>query len=393
MRLAILGGSFNPIHLGHLFLADAALSSQQFDRVVLIPAYRSPFKLAAQGMEETAQDRLDMAAASISGDPRLCLDDCEIRRKGISYTVDTIKYIINRYIPAGKPALIIGDDLAGDFPNWHDSDTILKLADIIIARRTCGENSDYPFPNTRITNEVMNISSAMVRQRIKEDNAWRSLIPAGAQTIIEDRRLYGFSGETAAATEYSKRVILRLEAAVRESLGFDRYIHSRNTAVLAWDLCRCYKLDPAMGYLAGIAHDMGKQLSGEELLNMAETDGLGISKIEKNKPGLLHGRAAAVLLRELFSIHNKDVLDAVAFHTSGCADMGPLAKIVYIADKLEVSREYADPGLRKMCYEGRDLDVIFSAVLKKTITDLRAKKLDLSEETMRLLEKMKGKDR
>jgi len=82
MKLAILGGSFNPIHLGHLFLADAILSELHYDRVALVPAYRSPFKLAAVGMEDNARDRLEMIAASIAGDPRLTVDDCEIRGKG-----------------------------------------------------------------------------------------------------------------------------------------------------------------------------------------------------------------------------------------------------------------------------------------------------------------------
>ncbi|MCL2193240.1 MAG: nicotinate-nicotinamide nucleotide adenylyltransferase, partial [Treponema sp.] len=86
MRLAVLGGSFNPIHMGHLFLADAVLSKLGYDRVVLVPAFRSPFKLAAQGMEDSTHNRLEMIAASIAGDPRLTLDDCEIRRGGVSFT-------------------------------------------------------------------------------------------------------------------------------------------------------------------------------------------------------------------------------------------------------------------------------------------------------------------
>ncbi|MDR0486872.1 MAG: nicotinate (nicotinamide) nucleotide adenylyltransferase, partial [Treponema sp.] len=165
MKLAILGGSFAPVHLGHLFLADTALSSLNYDRVVLIPAYRSPFKRAAKNMETTADDRLDMLAAAVSGDPRLTVDDCEIRREGISYTVDTLEDVIARYVPDGKPALIIGDDLAADFLQWRDSEKILEMADIVVARRINSAAADYPFPHTRIDNEIMNISSQMVRSR------------------------------------------------------------------------------------------------------------------------------------------------------------------------------------------------------------------------------------
>jgi len=96
MKLAILGGSFNPVHLGHLCIADAVLETLGYERIILVPAYRSPFKLTAKGMESSSRDRLEMLSASVSGDPRLAVDDCEIKRQGISYTVDTIKDIIKR---------------------------------------------------------------------------------------------------------------------------------------------------------------------------------------------------------------------------------------------------------------------------------------------------------
>jgi nicotinate-nucleotide adenylyltransferase len=395
LRLAILGGSFNPVHLGHLFLADAVLSALDYDRVVLIPAYRSPFKLAAAGMEGSAGDRLDMLAASVAGDPRLTIDDCEIRREGVSYTADTLQDIIRRYVPEGKPGLIIGDDLARDFPQWHNSAEILELADVIIARRIHPEKLDCPYPNRQIANEVMEISSAMVRERIAGGKAWRYLVPAGVRTIIEDRRLYGCNGgvsrQPGEMEKPGPRTIFRVEEAVRERLGTERFLHSRNTALLARDLCARFGLDPDLGYLAGIAHDFGKTLRDGTLLDLAKSDDRGISKLEKKKPALLHGRAAAVLLKKNFDIHNKEVLEAVALHTEGGADMGPLAKVVYIADKVEVSREKIDPALRKMCYTNESLDRILFAVLDQTVSWLRSKKLELSDETFRLLEKMRVK--
>jgi nicotinate-nucleotide adenylyltransferase len=99
MKLAILGSSFNPIHLGHLIAADEVLSELHYDRVVLVPAYRSPFKLATSGMEDSTHARLEMAAAAIAGNPQLAIDDCEIRRGGVSCTVDTVAAIIRRYAP------------------------------------------------------------------------------------------------------------------------------------------------------------------------------------------------------------------------------------------------------------------------------------------------------
>ena len=403
MKLGIFGGSFNPVHYGHFFLADTAISALKLDRVVMVPAFCSPFKLDAEGMEGGASDRLEMLAAAIAGDSRLTLDDCEIRRGGVSYTVDTIEDIIARYLPDGKPMLIFGDDLAADFPKWRDSKKILELADIVVVRRkkpVAGEAevNIYPFAHTLLDNDIMDISSQMIRYRIKNALDWRSLVPAGARAIIEDRKLYGYNGNEqnsnvpfAEDKEITRSIILRVEEDARRTLSTERFLHSRNTALLAHDLCRRFGINPMAGYLAGIAHDLSKQTDSKMLLRLAKEDGLPISELEKERPNLLHGRAAAVLLKERFCIHNNDVLEAVAFHTSGKENMCPLAKVIYIADKAEVSRNI-DPALRKMCVD-EDLDSILYTVLKKQISKLESKSLDLSEDTLRLLDKLKERSR
>jgi nicotinate-nucleotide adenylyltransferase len=402
VRLAILGGSFNPIHHGHLFLADAVLSELRYDRVVMIPAFISPFKPAAKGMEDSANCRLEMIAASIAADPRLSVDACEIRREGVSYTVETVADIINRYKPDGKPGLIIGDDLAAEFPKWHKSGEILSMADIIIARRVHSGRPEVSYPYTNITNDIMEISSGEVRKKIAANSAWRYLVPDAARVIIEDRKLYGFSGPTANAGKNDdgdgrltsiKNLIRRIEEEARGNLTLTRFIHSRHTALLCWDLCCRFRqvypsLDPELGYLVGIAHDLCKQVCDSEQIRLAKEYGGEISRIEKEKPSLLHGRACAVVLKERFKINNDDVIKAVAYHTEGHRDMGPLAKVLYIADKMEVSRVKVEPALRTRILSGDTLDRIFIGVLEQAVFSIRARKLELSKETIGLLEKM-----
>ena len=401
MRLAIFGGSFDPIHLGHLFLAKTVLSDLHYDRIVMVPAYRSPFKPDAKGMEETSSDRLKMIAASIAGDPSLTVDDCEIRRGGVSYTVDTVKDIIQRYSPDGKPGLIIGDDLAEEFPEWRHSDEILEMSDIIIARRLHSKNINVQFPNIQIANNIIDITSGMVREIISQGGAWYDLVPPFAAAIIEKKKLYGFKQEPLPppALELEpepaiKNLILRVEKEARENLSMERFLHSRNTAVMAWDMCCHFRpkypsLAPELGYLAGIAHDIGKPLGRGELFGLVKSANMKISSLEKDKPSLLHGKAGSVLLKKRFKVDNEDVLEAVALHTSGSENMGPLAKVIYVADKMEVSREKAEPEARKKIFESDNLDKVFFDVFGQTIKGLLSRKLKLSKDVLKLISKMK----
>ncbi|GHU68089.1 nicotinate-nucleotide adenylyltransferase [Spirochaetia bacterium] len=392
MKVAILGGSFNPVHMGHLFLADAVISGLGYDRIILIPAFQSPFKLGTE--KASPKDRLDMLAASIAGDHRLTIDDCEIKREGVSYTIDTIADIKRRYRPQGKPGLILGDDLAPSFSKWHCADEIAEQADIIIAKRlftlsndgdsSSGDNRQgfvFPYPYTALDNEIMNVSSGLVREKISADENWRYLVPIGARYIIEDRGLYGCPREGEGAV--TQEQLGFIENAVRNTLKPSRFLHSRTTALLARDLCLRYGLDPGAGYLAGIGHDMCKSMTGEELIELAKADGEGFSKFEMERPSLVHGRAAAVLLKTRYGVQNSGILEAIKYHVTGRLSMGPLARILYIADKIEVSRDYVDPSLREM---DLSLDELFTKVLKDTTDWLADRKLAIAPETRELLE-------
>ena len=395
MKLAILGGSFNPVHIGHLFLADEALSCLNYDRVILVPAFHSPFKIGAINI--STKDRMEMLAASISGDPRLTIDDCEINREGVSYTIETLIDIIERYTPDGKPGLIMGDDLVSSFDRWHRPDDIAELADFIIARREGMEiPENFPYPYRALNNEIMNVSSSQVREKIGKGEAWRYLVPSGARDIIEGRGLYALApgqsgGSPAPGNSEASEKIVRIENDMRISLDLGRFLHSRNTALLAWDLCCRFGLDPQKGYLAGIAHDMCKDVGADKLMRLSRKDGGNISKLEQKKPGLLHARAAAVLIQKKYGVNDKDIIEAIRYHTTGTWDMGPLAKIIYIADKLEVSRSGADILLKKMVVN-EDLETLFNVVLSNTVSFLKDKKLDISYGTRRLLTAMQKRN-
>jgi nicotinate-nucleotide adenylyltransferase len=378
--------------LGHLHLADSVLSAFDYDRLILIPAHISPFKRRGEYGAANAgpQDRLDMLLASIPADPRFSVDDMELKRRGVSYTADTVNAVIDKYRPRGKPALILGDDLAADFYRWKNAEEIAAKTDIILARRVDPRPAfEFPFPHKILNNDMMAVSSQKIREYAASDGPWRYLVPAGARVIIEERGLYG-----KAASSVSAELTAAVEEAARKTLAAERFLHSRSTALTARDLALRFGLNPAEAYLAGIAHDLGKSLNKKRMLALAEKDGRPVSALERKKPGLLHGRAAAVLLQGRFKLHNKRVLEAVALHTSGAADMGPLAMVVYIADKIEFSREAVNPALREMAGKAprpgeKALSSLLLAVLEDNAAYLAENKLELLPATAELLQKLR----
>jgi nicotinate-nucleotide adenylyltransferase len=340
-----------------------------------------------------------MLAASIPVDPRITLDDCEIRREGVSYTIDTIADIQGRCLPQGRPGLILGDDLARNFSQWHRAEEIARSADIIIARRESAVPVSFPFPYTALDNGILELSSGDIRRRIRNRENWRYLVPQGARFIIQDRGLYGYdeggspegpSPDARFSAVPSWSLIAGVEAAARAALSPGRFLHSRNAALLAWDICSRFGWNGLgrAAYLAGIAHDICKPLPLGEQLRLAASPG-PVRKSSGGKHGAqLHGEAGAAALRERFGVTNQDILDAVRFHTTGAAGMGPLAKAVFIADKVEPSRRGIRGELRDPArYES--LDAFFEAVLEDNAAYLKAKAVELSPGTCQLLETMR----
>ena len=189
MRIAIIGGSFNPPHIGHMILIEEILATECYQRVLLIPAKAAPHKVPQ--MDPGPEMRLALLEASIEGWPNVAIEDCELRRAGLSYTSDTLEELWNRRLFDERPGLVIGDDLATDFlATWKRAEKILELADIIVAHRLYVDKIPLPYPHNYIENLIIPISSTLVRERIHAGGAWRSLVMPSVRTIIENYGLY-----------------------------------------------------------------------------------------------------------------------------------------------------------------------------------------------------------
>ena len=203
MRLAVLGGSFNPIHVGHLALAEAAHKELAYDTVAVIPAFISPFKPAAES--PAACDRIRMIRLAIRDYPYMYCETYETDKQGISYTADTLEYLYGKFGGSsgdrteekleGKIGLIIGEDLADTLFAWKEYGVILERADMIIGRR-CGskaaaggiESVRYPF--TELKTEIPAVSSTEIRFAVLHNEKFEHLVPPPVCEYIVKNGLY-----------------------------------------------------------------------------------------------------------------------------------------------------------------------------------------------------------
>lgn len=187
MNLVIFGGSFNPVHIGHLHLAEEVRKKFSCETVVFVPAALPPHKDGSQLIDPKLRLRM-LTLSTLRSD--FIVDDCEIRRGGTSFTIDTVRDIIDRYKPAQKPGLLVGDDLAGDFSSWKSPKELARMTTIIVARRELSGGTDLEFEHTNISNLLVPISSRDIRNRIRSGEAYRFLLPPDVYDFIEAYGLY-----------------------------------------------------------------------------------------------------------------------------------------------------------------------------------------------------------
>ncbi len=184
MRIALFGGTFDPLHHGHLILAREAREQLGLDCVVFLPAARSPFKPGIESAPPAV--RLAMVRAAIDGEEGLALDDSELTRGGTSYTIDTVLAARERW-PGAELFWFVGGDHVRELPKWRDWEKLRTLVQFIVFSRG-GETADAPgFP--RIARRV-DISATDIRARVAQGRSIRYLVPEPVRALIEQHRLY-----------------------------------------------------------------------------------------------------------------------------------------------------------------------------------------------------------
>ena len=323
-KIGIMGGTFNPIHSGHIRIAQAAKSEYHLDRVIFLTSGNPPHK--RDGAILDAKIRHIMVKRAISGIDGFVPCDYEVNRKEYSYSVNTLRHF-REIMPDDELFFIIGGDSLRDFHKWYMPDEILKLCTLLVYDRSGGTvDSDFANP---IHGKMLDISSTDIRKRLENGEAVSGLVPPGVLEFINKYNVY--------------RKKLGYEEQLKTLLTPERYAHSIGVMETAAELAEIYGADIEKARIAGLLHDCAKNL--EDIYSRCRDLEVELDEVEMKSPPLVHAKLGAEIAKIEFGITDPEILEAIRWHTIGKANMTLLEKIVFVADLTEPGRTYPDASL------------------------------------------------
>lgn len=393
MRIGIFGGTFNPPHSGHKHLARAIKENAKLDKIIIMPAFNPPHKHSDELAE--GSHRIKMCQLLFS-EEYFQVSDFEASRQVKSYTIDTVTEFRKRYAD-DELFLIIGSDMLLSFHKWYRYEDILSCVTLCVATRedevSVSELDAYAKNTLKLEREKGEIIIADIKPYECSSTMVRELISVGkdASEYIT-RELYDY----ARLNLLYNSPYMDYKKLLREKLDDYRFLHSLNVAESAAELARLYTFDEEKAYFAGLLHDVMKNASGEEQLQIMEKGGIILSRTEENNPKLWHAMAGEAFLRLELDITDGEILSAVRYHTTGRAGMGLLEKIVYIADYISAERAYPDVDVMRQLALKQSLDEAALYALKYSFRSLSKKEKLIHTDSVEyynelLIEKKEGK--
>jgi nicotinate-nucleotide adenylyltransferase len=191
MRIGVFGGTFDPPHVGHLLLAADAREALRLDRLIFIPVYAQPFKVGTPPVA-SPQDRLEMVRLAVADDANYAVDEAEISRKGLSYTVDTLEHLAGRFKGA-ELFLLMGQDVLAGFPKWRNPERIQELATLALMMRSGAPDvGDWRNAESAVmvSTRRVDVSSTEIRERRRAKKSIKGFVPESVERFIEARGLY-----------------------------------------------------------------------------------------------------------------------------------------------------------------------------------------------------------
>lgn len=361
-NIAIMGGTFDPIHYGHLVAANVVQQEFNIDKVIFIPTGNPSHK---QNVTiSSAEHRYTMTVLATLDNPNFSVSKLEIDREGLTYTIDTIEYI-KSILPNVKIYFITGTDAISQISTWKNSERLFELAEFIAVTR----------PNYLLTDDIkavldnfkihfieipaLSISSTDIKKRVKSKKSISYLLPRSVEDYILKFNLYK---EKDFFLEY-KHIIDKL----KQNLNTNRFNHSVEVAKEAIKLAKIYNYNEEQAFLAGILHDCAKCFTSEKKIELCKKYGIELDELFLKQIDLTHSFLGYFIARDEYGISNENILNAIKYHTTGKQNMSTLEKIIYIADYIEPTRAPFEHQAKARELAYKNLDDTMKFILKSTI--------------------------
>lgn len=318
MKIAIIGGSFDPIHYGHIAMAQTALQQLQCEQVWFMPTQYTPLK----DRELTPSVyRTEMVKRVCAMDTRFHLCTLEMERNGKSYTIDTVKELKMKY-PEDEFYWLIGNDQLEQFDEWKEPDKLVQLCHFVCIDRN-GKLSNTPYDIERIHMPIMPVSSSDIRKGNK-----LNYLPPEVLDYMYEKRLY-------------------VKSFVKERVNDHRYRHSVSVAHLSEAMALANGLNGQKAFYIGLFHDIAKAMDKQHMEAWMDI----ICPMNKKYPvPVWHGFVGSEIVDRIFYFHDPEIKNAIYHHVLGTST-DPYAMIVFCADKTDPLRDYDSSKEIALCKE------------------------------------------
>lgn len=374
-RIGVFGGTFHPVHQGHLDLARHALTALCLDRVLFVPDRIPPHKPKAEGASD--EDRVALLKLVTADEPAFSVDTLELLRDGKSYTVETLRTLTLRY-PDAKLFFLMGSDMLLSFHTWYRPEEIASLATLVCTIRDDSDKDELACAarlretmgaEVVLLPFVSPVSSTEIRSRLSEGQPIGGLVPPSEELFLYENGLY------------QPKQLLPLFQKMKTVLSEKRMRHTAGVIKTALDLAARYGADPYKVRVAALLHDCAKEWDREKLL------------VHNRDPDpilpVLHAEAGAWAARELYGITDPEILQAIRLHTTGDDGMTTLDKIIFLADAIEPGRKY--PSVDEL-RTAPTLDSAVLLALSRSICYITNNGGKIHPATLRALDDLGGKD-
>lgn len=308
-NIILFGGSFDPVHHGHLNMARVAKNELKAEKVIFVPNGVSVWK----EKETLPNDKYQMIKLALRGEEGFSISKFELYRAD-NFTIQTVRHFKKIY-PNDNLFFLIGADQVNEFHRWKEADEIASLAKIIYFKRSSvnlNKDNLNRFKMIAVEGKEVEVSSTEVRNLLRPDTTIKVL------KYIQDHNLY-----------YMKKI--------NEYINGQRLEHSKSVALLAYQISLNNKIaNPYKAYVAGILHDIGKNIDQKTKLIIEKQYARYLPMSEK----LYHQFYSAYLARTVFHIEDEEIIEAIEFHATGSGEMNTIGKIVYASDKIDPGRGY-----------------------------------------------------